>query len=120
MLIKKPSDLQYSDVTPKAVYTNRREFLAALGIGAGLGGALLTSGVAQAGTKLEVASKSPFSTTETGELLRGRDHYNNFYEFGTEKNEPVGIRQELPHVAVDRLGRRPGRETAEVRPGFAR
>ena len=89
MLIKKPSDLQYSDVTPKAVYTNRREFLAALGIGAGLGGALLTEGVAQAGTKLEVASKSPFSTTEKANSYEDVSTYNNFYEFGTQKNEPA-------------------------------
>jgi sulfoxide reductase catalytic subunit YedY len=88
MLIKKPSDLKYSDVTPKAVYTNRREFLASLGIGAGLGSALLTTGAAQAGTKLEVASKSPFSTTEKINSYEDVSTYNNFYEFGTQKNEP--------------------------------
>jgi sulfoxide reductase catalytic subunit YedY len=89
MLIKKPSDLKYSDVTPKSVYTNRREFLATLGLGAGLGGALLTTGTARAGTKLEIASKSPFSTTEKINSYQDVTTYNNFYEFGTQKNEPA-------------------------------
>jgi len=85
MLIEKPSDLKYSDVTPKAVYTNRREFLAALG----MGGALLMTHEADAGTKLEVSSKSPFSTTEKINSYQDVTTYNNFYEFGTQKNEPA-------------------------------
>ena len=85
MLIRKPSDLNYSDVTPKSVYTNRREFLAALGIGGGL----LTPREAKAGTKLEIASKSPFSTTEKVNSYEDVTHYNNFYEFGTEKTQPA-------------------------------
>jgi len=30
MLIKKPADLRYSDITPRSVYLNRRRFLAGL------------------------------------------------------------------------------------------
>jgi sulfoxide reductase catalytic subunit YedY len=89
MLIKKPSDLKYSDVTPKNLYTNRREFLATLGLAGGLaGGALLTPTQARAGAKLEVASKSPFSTTEKVNSFQDVTHYNNFYEFGTSKGDP--------------------------------
>jgi hypothetical protein len=33
MLIRKPADLRYSDVTPRDQYLNRRRFLAAAGIG---------------------------------------------------------------------------------------
>jgi sulfoxide reductase catalytic subunit YedY len=89
MLIQKPSDLKYSDVTPKSVYTHRREFLASLGIGASLGAGLLTTGVAKAGTKLQFAAKSPFSTTEKVNSFEDVTHYNNFYEFGTEKTDPA-------------------------------
>jgi len=90
MFIQKPADLKYSDVTPKSVYTNRREFLAALGLAGGVaGGALLTPGTAKAGTKLEIAAKSPFSTTEKITPMQDVTHYNNFYEFGTAKNEPA-------------------------------
>jgi sulfoxide reductase catalytic subunit YedY len=90
MLIKKPSDLKYSDVTPKSVYTNRREFLATLGLAGGIaGGALLTPRRAQAGTKLEIASKSAYSTTEKVNSYEDVTHYNNFYEFGTDKTDPA-------------------------------
>jgi sulfoxide reductase catalytic subunit YedY len=90
MLIKKPSDLKYSDVTPKSVYTNRREFLAGLGLAGGLAGAsLLTPQNAKAGTKLEIASKSPYSTTEKINSYEDVSHYNNFYEFGTDKTDPA-------------------------------
>jgi len=93
MLIKKPSDLKYSDVTPKAVYTNRREFLASLGLAGGLAGGLLSSQPAKAGTKLEIASKSPFSTTEKINSYEDVTHYNNFYEFGTDKTDPAKYSQ---------------------------
>jgi sulfoxide reductase catalytic subunit YedY len=90
MLIRKPSDLKYSDVTPKGVYTNRREFLASLGLAGGLaGGALMTPRTAKATAKLEIASKSPFSTTEKINSYQDVTHYNNFYEFGTNKTDPA-------------------------------
>jgi len=85
MLIQKPADLKYSDVTPKSVYTNRREFLAAMGISAG---ALLLPSEAGA-MKLDIAAKSPYSTTEPINSIKDVTHYNNFYEFGTAKNEPA-------------------------------
>jgi len=86
MLIKQAADLKYSDVTPKSLYTNRREFLASLGIASA---GLLIPGTAQAGMKLNVASKSPYSTTEKINSFEDVTHYNNFYEFGTDKREPA-------------------------------
>jgi sulfoxide reductase catalytic subunit YedY len=41
-----------------------------------------------AGTKLNVTLKSPFSTTEKLNSLEDVTHYNNFYEFGTDKSDP--------------------------------
>jgi len=41
-----------------------------------------------AGTKLNVASRSPFSTTETQTPYKDVTTYNNFYEFGTGKEDP--------------------------------
>ncbi len=41
MLIKKSSDIPYSEVTPKAVYMNRRKFLA--GVAAATGAATLAA-----------------------------------------------------------------------------
>lgn len=45
--------------------------------------------VAFAGTKLSVASKSPFSTSEKLNSYEDVTHYNNFYEFGTGKGDPA-------------------------------
>ena len=91
MLIKKPADIRYSEVTPKALYFNRRKFLA--GIPAAFLGArelLAPSGRALADTsKLPNLAKSPFSTPEKENSYEAVTHYNNFYEFGTAKDEPA-------------------------------
>ena len=91
MLIKKPADIRYSEVTPKALYFNRRSFLA--GIPAAFLGArelLSPSARALAGTKLPALAKSPFSTSEKENSYNDVTHYNNYYEFGTSKDEPAG------------------------------
>src|SRR5579871_4043653 len=96
MIFRKAPDLKYSDVTPKDVYLNRRNFLRAaglLGAGAALAGGIkeLTSPSSKvwAGTKLSGVGKSPFSTTEKQNTYEDVTHYNNFYEFGVDKTEPA-------------------------------
>ena len=95
MSIRKDGDLTYADVTPKSVYLNRRQILRAMGIaGATVLGSKLFSRIAfppaavEAGAKLNVTVKSPFSTTETQNSFEDVTHYNNFYEFGTAKSDP--------------------------------
>ena len=84
MLIRKPGDIPYSEVTPKAVYLNRRAFLA------GVPGALLTARPARAGTKLPNLVKSALSTTgEKTTPYNDVTSYNNYYEFGTQKDQPA-------------------------------
>jgi sulfoxide reductase catalytic subunit YedY len=85
MLIQKPADIRYSEVTPKSVYLNRRKFLA--GVPAAFLGARAAR--AQAGAKLPNLAKSPFSTTEKPNTYNDVTHYNNFYEFGTGKQQPA-------------------------------
>ena len=90
MLIKKPVDIRNSEVTPKALYFNRRKFLA--GIPAAFLGArelLSPSARARAGTKLPDLAKSPLSTSEKENTYNDVTHYNNYYEFGTSKDEPA-------------------------------
>jgi len=87
MLIRKPSDLRYSDVTPKEIYFNRRQILAA---GAAALGSLAAPFQAAADvTKLSGITKSQFSTTEQPTPHEAIISYNNFYEFGTGKDEPA-------------------------------
>ena len=71
--------IPYSEVTPKAVYLNRRRFLA-------LGAA---ASVLYANPKLNGVKKSPLSTSETATPYDVVTHYNNFYEFGTAKDSPA-------------------------------
>jgi methionine sulfoxide reductase catalytic subunit len=84
MLIRKSPDLRYSEVTPRTTYLNRRRFLAAGSAGLG---ALAAMREAKAGAKL-TAAKSSFSTSEAPTPLDAITHYNNFYEFGTDKEDP--------------------------------
>ncbi len=96
MLIKKPANIPSSEITPQSVYLNRRKFLAgvslagaALATGRGLLEMVSSSTTVQAGAKLNVVLKSPFSTPEKQTPYDDVTHYNNFYEFGTSKEEPA-------------------------------
>jgi sulfoxide reductase catalytic subunit YedY len=106
MLIGKPPDIPSSEITSRDAYEayfNRRRFLrgaaaaGAVALGADrLAGVLSPSIAAQAGTKLQTV-KSPLTTT--GEQLTSFEditHYNNFYEFGVEKDQPAKNAGGLP------------------------
>jgi methionine sulfoxide reductase catalytic subunit len=86
MLIRKTPDFRYSDVTPQATYVNRRRFLAgSLAFGALAGAA----DPAKAATKLTDVKKTSYNVgNEKITPLEAITHYNNFYEFGTDKSDP--------------------------------
>jgi sulfoxide reductase catalytic subunit YedY len=89
MLIKKAADLRYSDITPKNIYLNRRKFLA--GIPAAFVGAkAFLSPSAMAAAPLGNVRKSSFSTTEKPNTYKQVTNYNNYYEFGTDKEGVAG------------------------------
>jgi methionine sulfoxide reductase catalytic subunit len=99
MLITKRGDIRSSEITPKKLYLSRRKFLA----GAGLAGAAAVGGLerlalppgAQAegggNAKIEGIGKSPFSTSETITPYKDVTHYNNYYEFSTDKEGPAEL-----------------------------
>jgi methionine sulfoxide reductase catalytic subunit len=93
--MRKFGELSEADITPKSIYFNRRQILRAMGIvGAAIAGGSASSrfafppAIVNAGTKLDVSVKSPFSTTEKMNSFGDVTHYNNFYEFGTDKGDP--------------------------------
>jgi sulfoxide reductase catalytic subunit YedY len=93
--MRKFGNLSEADITPKSIYFNRRQILRAMGIaGAAIAGGSAFShfafppAIVNAGTKLDVSVKSPFSTTEKMNSFGDVTHYNNFYEFGTDKGDP--------------------------------
>jgi methionine sulfoxide reductase catalytic subunit len=89
MLIKKPPDIRYSEITPNSIYMNRRRFLAAVPA-AFLGARELLSPSARAfaGTRLPNVQKSKYTLDEKQNSYQEVSTYNNYYEFGTDKSEP--------------------------------
>ncbi len=95
MSSKSPWELSNDEITPKSTYLNRRQILRTMGFGGAMlvGGKLLSHlagppEAVEAGNKLNVTVKSPFSTTEKQSSFEDVTHYNNFYEFGTDKTDP--------------------------------
>ncbi len=71
-------DVSASEITPESVYLNRRSFLKAMGIAAT---ALALPRLAR--------SAGIFDTSESPTPYEDITHYNNFYEFGTDKTDPA-------------------------------
>jgi sulfoxide reductase catalytic subunit YedY len=90
MLIKKPTDILPSEITPKAVYLDRRRFIREAAAAAVTGvSALLLPTVAEAGQKFHNLRKGPLSVDEKKTSHQDITSYNNFYEFGTAKDDPA-------------------------------
>ena len=108
MLIRKPADLRYSDVTPKQFYLNRRRFLAA---GSAIAGAWALPTPAGAITKIDNVKKSGYTVNEKITSRADITSYNNYYEFGTDKADPSHYANTLRpspwHVQVSGLVERP-------------
>jgi len=81
MLINKPAAIPAREITPKSLFLSRRELL--------MGSAALLVAPAASAAKLSDVTKSPFSTDEKLTSYQGVTGYNNFYEFGTNKEDPA-------------------------------
>src|SRR5919106_2206120 len=119
MLIKKAPDIRSSEITPKALYLRRREFIqgAALAAAGALAGPYSGQAHAQVPgpgklAKLANVKPSRFSTTEKLNDYDDVTSYNNFYEFGTDKDEPArnaGSLKPRPWtLAIEGLVKTPG------------
>jgi sulfoxide reductase catalytic subunit YedY len=122
MLIKisKRSDVTASEITPKQVYLDRRHFIAAVGLTAGsmaLGSRRTEAAVAQGPGALPKLANVVEGYRKLGEKdpLTSYDavtSYNNFYEFGMDKEDPVRNAHRLTvkpwTVKVDGLCNNPG------------
>jgi sulfoxide reductase catalytic subunit YedY len=90
------STLRWSDVTPRALFLNRRQIMA--------GGAALLASPALA--------KSPYSTDDAPNTFEEISGYNNYYEFGTSKEDPAAYAGTLTTtpwtVQIDGLVDKPG------------
>ena len=98
MLIRQGADLRYSDITPKSLYINRRTFLATVPAALLAGRELLSpSGRARAAQMMKIPNVTKgFATPgETPTPIDQITHYNNYYEFGTGKEQPATLAQKL-------------------------
>ncbi len=90
------NNLTQDDVTPEAVWLNRRQLLAGSAAGLGLG----LVGTAAAASDLEPNSFEDITS------------YNNFYEFGTDKGDPKRYAGDMTTepwaIEIDGLVDRPG------------
>lgn len=87
MLIRNPDDweLPEGDVTPEGIYLRRREILGGM-VAAGL---LPAPAAAQPAPAPNLKTRQTFVTPgETPTSFDDIAHYNNFYEFGTDKLDP--------------------------------
>ncbi len=98
MLIKKADDVRSSEITPRSLYLNRRQFLARTAVvgvasvgGIGLREIISPWNAALAGNKIDGIRKSSLSTSETVTPYKDVTNYNNYYEFSTEKEEPAKL-----------------------------
>jgi methionine sulfoxide reductase catalytic subunit len=98
MLIRRPGQIPDFDVTDEHVYLRRREFLRlATGAAAAVASPVVAACASEArpadavsGTQTPLEGVTP-KVVATDEPLNTFDHitsYNNFYEFGTGKNDP--------------------------------
>ncbi len=96
------NDLRWSDVTDKSVWLNRRQLIA--------GAAAV--GVAGPAVASITAAPSPLSTQEKPNTFEEITSYNNFYEFGTGKEDPAEYASALTvdpwSVQIDGLVDKPG------------
>src|SRR5579871_3453304 len=84
MLIVRAPDIRSSEITDRKLYFGRREFMRA----AGLGGGAAVLGLKPAAAAFTTA-KSSFSTEEAPTPKDKITSYNNYYEFGVEKDDPA-------------------------------
>ena len=100
MLIKQAPDIPSSEITPERLYYDRRQFIqAASGAALGVAGAAVLGGSkpldAAAQEDIPDLRPSQFSTDESQNSFEDITGYNNFYEFGIDKEDPARYADEL-------------------------
>lgn len=91
MLIRKPSDIPSSQITPETVWQGRRDWIARAGLAAaalGLPGWAQRAAFAQ-DAALPGAPNSRYAVVDKPTSFKDVTTYNNYYEFGLDKGDPA-------------------------------
>src|SRR6186997_2988258 len=95
MLVKKPSDIRSSEITDKKLYLRRREFIQeAAGVAAAVAVGVFGAGSVSAQAprvKLPNVRKGTYGADEKLTPYEDITTYNNFYEFGADKDDPSSL-----------------------------
>ena len=84
-----------SEITPRAVFESRREFIRKVAAGSIASSAMLEMATREAfaqipgAQKLAAKANAAFGTVEKQTPFKDATTYNNFYEFGTDKSDPA-------------------------------
>ncbi len=99
MLIKRSPngiELPYaSEITPRAVFESRREFIRKVAAGSIASAAMLEMATREAfaqtpgAQKLAAKANAAYGTVEKQTPFKDATTYNNYYEFGTDKSDPA-------------------------------
>ena len=106
MLIRRPDDIPSSEITPERDYLDRRAFM-----GRAAAMAVAASAAPLAACEAAAADAAQDDRPNSWEEITS---YNNFYEYGTDKEDPARLAPRLLRtrpwtVAVEGLCRKPGR-----------
>jgi sulfoxide reductase catalytic subunit YedY len=105
--------LRYSDVTPEKIYLSRRELMAGAAalVMVGCDARSAATAPASTGATLEAAPNPAYRLADTPTKVEAATTYNNFYEFGTNKDDPARMAHTLKprpwRVQVDGLCAKP-------------
>jgi sulfoxide reductase catalytic subunit YedY len=110
MLVKKGGGFKSGEITPYDMYLNRRAFIfgAAAAFALGPGGA---NAAPPAGQPLKATPNPAYKVEDPPTPVKDVTTYNNFYEFGVNKEDPARLAQTLKprpwSVRVDGLALKP-------------
>ncbi len=116
MLLNKAPDIRSSEITDKRLYLARREFIraAALATAGAASGTLVGGAEAQSWPRVKIPGPIKESGWGKGEKQNAYEDittYNNYYEFGTEKEDPAANAHTLKttpwKVKIDGLVNKP-------------
>ncbi len=93
MLIRRAPRFTSNDVTPEQLYLNRREWIAGAAAAALLPGE--SAAATPPGPPLKAARNEALSLKEPPTKFESATTYNNFYEFGVNKDDPARLAHTL-------------------------
>jgi sulfoxide reductase catalytic subunit YedY len=110
MLIKRGGEIKGGEITDRALYLNRRAFMAGAAALA-LAPSVAVAAPPAAGQPLAAARNKAFDLPDATTKFQDATTYNNFYEFGVNKNDPADLAGTLKprpwKVQVDGLVQKP-------------